>query len=193
VASRYAFALAVLGALPVALGAQTALTPADTEAQQMGLQMAIACNPRRQGELQGSESTIRRTSDALAGTAVYSRTAEGTLLSLEQYDESLEGHCLVFGWFGGAYAIGRHPVDQLSMRAMEEEQASGERSFYSWGAVRSTAENATLLVESGTVEILTVEPGRVTGTFELTGALVEGNSRTVAVTWSGSFSAVEGE
>jgi hypothetical protein len=177
-------------ALPMALLAQE---PADIEAQQMGLQMAIACNPRRQGEIQGSESTVRRASDALAGTAVYSRTAEGTFLSLEQYDEALEGHCIVFGWFGGAYAIGRHAISRLSMRAMEEEQASGERSFYSWGAVRSTTENSMLMVESGSVEILTIEPGRVTGTFELRGALVEGTARAGEVTWSGSFSAVEGE
>lgn len=184
-------------ALPMSLRAQAltgpGLSPADTEAQSMGLQMAIACNPRRQGELQGSESTVRRASDALAGTAVYSRTAEGTFLSLEQYDESLEGHCLVFGWFGGAYAVGRHPISRLSMRAMEEEQASGERSFYGWGAVRSTAENLVLMVESGSVEILTVEQGRITGTFELMGALVEGNARAGEVTWSGSFNAVEGE
>jgi hypothetical protein len=190
-----AFALAVLCVLPLGARAQTgeALTPADTEAQQMGLQMAIACNPRRQGELQGSESTVRRASDALPGTAVFSRTAEGTFLSLEQYDEAFEGHCLVFGWFGGAYALGRHPISRLSMRAMEEEQASGVRSFYTWGAVRSTAENVMLMVDSGSVEILTIEQGRIIGTFELTGALVDGNTRAGEVTWSGSFSAVEGE
>jgi hypothetical protein len=185
-------ALAVLSMWTPAL-AQSSLTPADIEAQQMGLALAVGCNPRRQGELIGSESTIRRAADALSGTAVYSRTAEGTLLSLENYDEALEGHCLVLGWFGGDYATGRHAITPLSMRAMEEEQASGVRSFYAWGAVRSTAESAMLNVQSGTIEILTVEPGRVTGTFELTGFLVEGTARTGDVTWSGSFSAVEGE
>jgi len=155
--------------------------------------LAVGCNPRRQGELVGSESTIRRATDALAGTAVYSRSAEGTLLSLENYDESLEGHCLVFGWFGGDYATGRHAIAQLSMRAMEEEQASGVRAFYAWGAVRSAAEQSTLMVQSGHIDVVSVEAGRVTGTFELTGYLVVGNERTGDATWSGSFSAVEGE
>lgn len=190
----FAFAATLLVAGDVrGQAAARALTREETEAQQMGLQMAVACNPRRQGELQGSESTIRRPTDALAGTAVYRRTAEGTFLSLEQYDEALEGHCLVFGWFGGDYAPGRYAIHQLSMRAMEEEQASGERSFYTWGAVRSTGESSMLMVQSGTIEILTFEPGRLTGTFELTGFLVDGSARGADVTWSGSFSAVAGE
>lgn len=174
-------------------GSAPALTPQDNEAQQMGLQMAVACNPRRQGGVVGSESTIRRTADALAGTAIFSRGAEGTFLSLEQYDESLEGHCLVFGWFGGDLAPGRYRITRLSMQAMEEEQASGDRSFYSWGAVRSTGENTMLVAESGTLEILSVEPGKITGSFELGGFLVDGNVRGEGVAWSGSFSAVEGE
>lgn len=174
-------------------GPASALTPQDNEAQQMGLQMAVACNPRRQGEVVGSESTIRRASDALAGTAIFSRSAEGTLLSLEQYDEALEGHCLVFAWFGGDLAPGRYRITRLSMRAMEEEQASGERSFYTWGAVRSTGENSMLLAESGMLEILSTEPGKITGSFELSGFLVDGTSRGDDVAWSGSFSAVEGE
>jgi hypothetical protein len=196
---RFRFApFALVAALLIPSGARGqaatgTLTREEAEAQQMGLQMAFACNPRRQGELQGSESTVRRASDALAGTAVFSRTAEGTFLSLEQYDEALEGHCLVFGWFGGDYAPGRYAIQQLSMRAMEEEQASGERSFYTWGAVRSTGENSMLMVQSGTIEILTFELGRLIGTFELTGFLVEGSARGADATWSGSFSAVEGE
>jgi hypothetical protein len=99
----------------------------------------------------------------------------------------------VFGWFGGELAPGRYAIGQLSMRAMEEEQASGQRAFYTWGAVRSTTENAMVLTSSGMLEILTVETGRVTGTFELMGALVEDNVRTREVSWSGSFSAVEDE
>jgi hypothetical protein len=174
-------------------GPALALTPQDNEAQEMGLEMAVACNPRRQGEVVGSESTIRRASDALAGTAIFSRSAEGTFLSLEQYDEALEGHCLVFGWFGGDLVPGRYRVTRLSMRAMEEEQASGDRSFYSWGAVRASDENSMLLAESGTLEILSVEPGQITGSFELSGFLVDGNARGDGVAWSGSFSAVEGQ
>ncbi len=159
----------------------------------MGLQMAVACNPRRQGETVGSESTIRRANDALTGTAILSRGAEGTFLSLEQYDEALEGHCLVFGWFGGDLAPGLYRVARLSMQAMEEEQASGDRSFYSWGAVRSSGENSMLLAESGTLEISSVEQGRVTGRFELRGFLVEGGARGDGITWAGTFNAVEGE
>jgi hypothetical protein len=79
------------------------------------------------------------------------------------------------------------------MRAMEEEQSTGQRSFYAWGAVRSNGEMSTLTVRAGTLEVLAVEPGRVTGTFEVTGFLVEGADRTADVTWSGSFGAVEGE
>ncbi|MEQ1857805.1 MAG: hypothetical protein ABL963_15225 [Longimicrobiales bacterium] len=189
------FAAAVLGLMaPRAAHAQAptapALTREEAEAQSMGLEMAFACNPRRQGETVGSESTIRRAADALAGTAILSRTAEGTFLSLEQYDDALEGHCLVFGWFGGDLATGRYPITQLSMSAMEEEQTSGVRSFYVWGAVRSTAENAMVMGQSGAIEILGVDAATVTGSFELAGFLVADNARTGDATWSGSFSAV---
>ncbi|MBM4185162.1 MAG: hypothetical protein FJ207_13260 [Gemmatimonadetes bacterium] len=178
--------------LPVRAYAQsgTALTREELEAQSMGLEMAIACNPRRQGEVQGSESTIRRQADALAGTAILSRSAEGTFLSLEQYDDALEGHCLVFGWFGGDLATGRYPIIQLSYRAMEEEQSSGERSFYAWGAVRASQENSMIMALSGTLEVLSVEASAISGTFELAGFLVEGSARTGDVRWAGSFSAV---
>ena len=168
------------------------LTPEELEAQQMGLEMAIACNPRRQGLTEGSQSTIRRGPEALRGTAISSRSAQGTFLSLEEYDDALEGHCLVFGWFGGDLAPGSYRITRLAYRAMEEELASGNRSFFTWGAVRAREENSILVAESGTLEILTVEPGRITGTFELTGFVVDGATRT-DVAWAGSFSAVEGE
>ena len=168
------------------------LTPEEREAQQMGLEMAIACNPRRQGLTEGSQSTIRRGPEALRGTAISSRSAQGTFLSLEEYDDALEGHCLVFGWFGGDLAPGRYRISRLAYRAMEEELASGDRSFFSWGAVRAREENSILVAESGELSILTVEPGRITGTFELTGFVVDGAARTDVV-WAGSFSAVEGE
>ena len=196
--NRFATAcLLAVGALlvPVAAHAQAASTPAlsreESEAQSMGLEMAIACNPRRQGEVQGSESTIRRASDALSGTAILSRTAEGTFLSLEQYDDALEGHCLVFGWFGGDLAPGRYAIAQLSYRAMEDEVTTGERSFYTWGAVRSATDNSMFMGRTGSVEISAIEGGTITGSFELTGFLVEGSTRTGEVTWAGSFRAVE--
>ncbi len=190
-----AFAAALVGFLaPPAAHAQapatSALTRDESEAQEMGLEMAFACNPRRQGEVVGSESAVLRAADALAGTAILSRTAEGTFLSLEQYDDALEGHCLVFGWFGSDLAPGRYPIAQLSMSAMEEEQASGVRSFYVWGAVRSTAENAMLVARSGSLEILGVDAATVTGTFELVGFLVAESTRAGDASWSGSFSAV---
>lgn len=158
----------------------------------MGLELAVACNPRRQGLTEGSQSTIRRESDALAGTAILNRSAEGTFLSLEEYDEALEGHCLVFGWFGGDLAPGSYRISRLAYRTMEEDLASGSRSFFSWGAVRAREENSMLVAESGTLEIMTVEQGRITGSFELTGFVIDDGARTDVV-WAGSFSAVEGE
>ncbi|MSR19931.1 MAG: hypothetical protein EXR91_03000 [Gemmatimonadetes bacterium] len=173
-------------------GAGPTLTPEEREAQQMGLELAVACNPRRQGLTEGSQSTIRRESDALAGTAILNRSAEGTFLSLEEYDEALEGHCLVFGWFGGDLAPGSYRISRLAYRTMEEDLASGSRSFFSWGAVRAREENSMLVAESGTLEIMTVEQGRITGSFELTGFVIDDGARTDVV-WAGSFSAVEGE
>jgi hypothetical protein len=189
-------ALAAAMLMPTAALAQAAtgptLTPEEGEAQQMGLEMAVACNPRRQGLTEGSESTIRRESDALRGTAIFSRSAQGTFLSLEEYDDALEGHCLVFGWFGGDLAPGSYRISRLAYRTMEEELTSGSRSFFSWGAVRAREENSMLVAGSGTLEIMTVEPGRITGTFELSGFVVDGAART-DVLWGGSFIAVEGE
>jgi hypothetical protein len=196
--SQFLTGLALAGAMltPTATHAQGApgptLTPEEREANDMGVEMAIACNPRRQGLTEGSQSTIRRGLEALRGTAIVSRGAEGTFLSLEEYDEALEGHCLVFGWFGGDLAPGSYRISRLAYRTMEEELASGDRSFFTWGLVRASGENSMLVAGSGTLEILTVEPGRITGTFELTGFAVDGATRT-DVSWAGSFSAVEGE
>ncbi len=196
--SPYLTGLALAAALltPATAHAQDpagpALTPEEREANEMGTAMAIACNPRRQGLTEGSQSTIRRGPEALRGTAIVSRSAEGTFLSLEEYDEALEGHCLVFGWFGGDLAPGSYRISRLAYRTMEEELASGDRSFFTWGLVRARGENSMLVAGSGTLEIQTVEPGRITGTFELTGFVVDGAVRT-DVSWAGSFSAVEGE
>jgi hypothetical protein len=51
------------------------------------------------------------------------------------------------------------------------------------------------VVESGTVDIAVGESGRITGTFELRGFLVDGGSSrwTGDAAWAGSFSALEGE
>jgi hypothetical protein len=189
-------AFTAMALIPISVRAQAAaaptLTSEEREAQQMGLEMAVACNPRRQGLTEGSQSTIRRESDALSGTAIVSRSAEGTFLSLEQYDEALEGHCLVFGWFGGALAPGRYRISRLAYRTMEEELASGSRSFFSWGAVRAREENSMLVAASGTLEILTIESGATTGSFDLTGFVIDAGVRTDVV-WAGSFRAVEGE
>ena len=182
--------------IPAAARAQDAavppLTPEEREANNMGVEMAIACNPRRQGLTQGSQSTIRRESDALAGTAILSRSAQGTFLSLEEYDDALEGHCVVFAWFGGDLAPGTYRISRLAYSTMEEEVASGDRSFFSWGLVRARGENSMLVAASGTLEIATVEAGRMTGSFELAGFVVDGAVRRDVV-WEGSFTAVEGE
>ncbi|MGE0158583.1 MAG: hypothetical protein AB7T31_04170 [Gemmatimonadales bacterium] len=195
--TSFAAAFVLLGSgLPSAVRAQTAgtaLTAEQREAQAMGLEMAFACSPRRHGEATGSTSTIRREADALAGTAVHFSSIEGTFLALEEYDEALDGHCLVFGWWGGDLAPGTYAVAPLAMSAMEQEQMSGEHAFYSWGAVRTTGENMMILVESGSLTLERVEAGLVTGSFELAGFAIEGNARGAALRWAGSFSAVEGE
>ena len=183
-------------AIPASSGAQAsdpALTPDEREAQAMGLEMAFACSPRRHGEATGSTSTIRRETDALAGTAVYFGSIEGSFIALEEYDEALEGHCLVFGWWGDEFTPGTYRVARLSMGAMEQEESSGEHSFFAWGAVRSTGENMMILVESGSLTLETVGPEGFTGSFEIEGIVLEGNERGPELRWAGSFSAVEGE
>jgi len=180
-------------AVPAPSAAQAALTPEEREAQAMGLEMAFACSPRRHGEAAGSTSTIRREADALAGTAIYFSSIEGTFVALEEYDDSLDGHCLVFAWWGDDLAPGTYPVARLAMSAMEEEQTTGEHAFYVWGAVRTTAENIMILVESGTVTLDTFGPGAFTGSFEITGHVLEGDARGRELRWAGSFSGIEGQ
>jgi hypothetical protein len=174
-------------------GQAAALTPEEREAQAMGLEMAFACSPRRHGEAAGSTSTIRRESDALAGTAIYFSSIEGTFVALEEYDDSLDGHCLVFAWWGGDLSPGTYPVARLAMSAMEAEQTSGEHAFYAWGAVRMPQENIMILVESGSVTLETFGPGAFTGSFEIAGWVLEGNARGREIRWAGSFSGIEGE
>jgi len=171
------------------------LTAAEAEAYQMGLELAFGCSPRRHGEAAGSESTIRRERDALAGTAAHFRSVDGAYLVLEEYDESLAGHCLVMGWFGGALAPGRHGIGRLAMSTVEDEVASGAHSFFAMAAVRTASENVILVVEAGALDIRSVEGGRVEGTFEVRGFLTDpsGRNRVGDASWSGSFRAVRGE
>jgi hypothetical protein len=191
------FALAAL-ALPLAVQGQDSLprsvTLEESEAYQMSLELAFACSPYRHRRAQGSQSTIRRESDALSGTAIHFSRIEGTYLVLEQYDEELNGHCLVIGWFGGALEPGTYQLAQLAMRTVEEDVDAGDHSFFGMSAVRTSQENSIVVVESGTLAIASMESGRVSGTFELSGFLVDGGgaSRTADVSWAGSFVAVEG-
>jgi hypothetical protein len=182
-------ALLALGVAAPA-SAQTAgsgLTPEEREAQAMGLEMAFACSPRRHGEAAGTTSTIRREADALAGTSVYFRSIEGTFVALEEYDEALEGHCLVFGWWGDELAPGTYPVARLSMRAMESEETSGEHAFYAWGAVRTTGENMMIVVESGSLTLDAAPADTIIGSFDLTGFVIEDGARAEPLHWAGSF------
>ena len=138
-----------------------------------------------------TESVIQRGSDTLTGTASYLRSAEGTFLVLEHYDESLEGHCLVLGWFGGDLEPGSYRIRQLGMSALEAEVDGEDRSFYAMAAVRATAENSLLVTGSGSVEITTVQPGGLAGSFSIDGFTIEGGDRTDGVSWTGSFRAQE--
>jgi hypothetical protein len=191
---------AALGSTPAPAHPQTGagariLTPEESEAHQMSLELAFACSPRRHNQVAGSESTIRREGGALSGTAVHFRSVDGAYLVLEEYDEALAGHCLVIGWFGGELRTGRYDIGRLAMSTVEAEIASGNHSFFSMSAVRAPSENSILVVESGTVDIAVGESGRITGTFELRGFLVDGGSSrwTGDAAWAGSFSALEGE
>lgn len=189
-------ALAATWLIPAAAFAQVApsgLTPEESEAYEMGLELAFACSPRRHNQATGSESVIQRGPGQLLGTAAYFHSAEGTFLVLEEYDEDLAGHCLVFGWFGGALEPGRYAIDQLAYRTVEAELDAGRHSFFSMSAIRHPDENSILVAESGTLEIVSVGPGTMAGRFELAGFLVDGDARGGDVAWSGTFSALEGE
>jgi hypothetical protein len=175
--------------------APRALTPAESEAFEMGFELAFACSPRRHNQAAGSESTIRRERDVLAGTAVHFRSVDGAFLVLEEYDAALAGHCLVIGWFGGGLEPGRHGIDRLAMRTVEDEVDAGRHSFYAMSAVRTADENSVFVVESGTLDLRTVEGDRIEGTFELSGFLADANgaSRVSDAAWAGSFRALRGE
>jgi hypothetical protein len=169
------------------------LTLEESESYQMSMELAFACSPYRHRRADGSQSTIRRASDALPGTAVHFSSIEGTYLVLERYDQELDGHCLVIGWFGGTLEPGSHRIARLAMATVEAQAEAGDHSFFGMSAVRTPRENVIVVVESGTLEIVSKEEGRLTGTFELDGFVVEGGTdRVEDVTWAGSFVAVEG-
>ena len=157
----------------------------------MGLTLASFCNPARHRRMGETESVVQRDSGPLVGTASFLRSAEGTFLILEHYDESQEGHCLALGWFGGDLEPGRYAIRQLGISALEAEVSSEERSFYGMAAVRTAAESSVLVTESGSVDIATVQPGDISGNFSLSGFILEGASRTEGVAWTGSFRARE--
>lgn len=192
-----ALPLAAIFATPApgsAQGEPRRLTLEESEAYQMSMELLFACSPYRHRRADGSQSTIRRATDALPGTAVHFSSVEGTYLVLESYDEELNGHCLVIGWFGGPLEPGRHSVGQLAMSAIEEEIDAGDYAFYGMSMVRTAEESSVMVVAGGTLEIASMDEGRVTGSFELSGFLVDedGANRTGDATWSGSFIAVEG-
>ncbi len=186
-------ALSAACLLPVSGLAQAtaprSLTPAETEAYQMSLTLAGSCNPSRPGSMTGSESVIRRP-EPLDGTAAFLRSTDGTFLVLEQYNERSEGHCLVLGWFGGDLEPGRYAIQELAMSSMEAEVGADAHAFYGMFAVRSSAESMVFVAEAGDVELTAVEPGRVTGTFDLSGFVVQQSNRTRAATMEGSFTAL---
>ena len=169
------------------------MTPAESEAYQMSLEMTFVCNPQRHRSMQESESMIRRQTGDLAGTAAYLRSAEGTFLVLEGYDEDQAGHCLVLGWFGGDLEPGSYEVRALSMSVLEEEVDADSHSFFVFSAVRAPDESATLVTQRGSVAIESIEDGTVSGSFELAGFTVSSQERVNDVALEGSFRAFEGE
>ena len=166
------------------------LAPQEAEAHEMSLTLAaVGCSPRRHNNVEGSESIIERDPEPLVGTAAFYRNFEGTFIVLEEYDEELWGHCLAFGWFGGALEPGRYRIRQLSLGTVEAEVGAEDHSFFSMAAIRNEDENSILVIESGTIEIVTIEPGRITGSFDLSGFLLDGATRTDDIAWRGSFRA----
>lgn len=169
------------------------MSPAEREAYDMGLQMQFPCNPARHRSMPDSESLIERSAGELTGTAALLRTAEGTFLVLEGYDESQAGHCMVLAWFGRELAPGSYRIRRLSMAAMEEEMDSGDHSFFVFSAVRSPDESATLVGDSGSLQIDSIDSGTLTGSFELTGFTINSQERHDDVAVNGSFRALSSD
>lgn len=188
-----AVTLVLAGPGPAAAQAAGAppMSPEEAEAYQMGLEMSFVCNPQRHRSMVGSESHIQRGDEALEGTAALVPTAEGTFLVLEGYDEDLAGHCLVLAWFGGALEAGEYPIRRLAMSAMEEELDEHRHSFFAWSAVRAPEESSMLVTDSGSLRIDSMNADGPSGSFDLSGFVLEGDARTEDVRWEGTFTAVE--
>jgi hypothetical protein len=168
------------------------MTPAEAEALQMSSQMTFVCNPQRHLAMPAeSRSIIERANGPLQGSASYLRSAEGTFLVLEGYDDNQAGHCLVLAWFGGDLEPGRYPIRRLSMAAMEEEVGTATPSFFTFSAVRAPTESHTMVAQGGSLELQSVAGGAVTGTFELQGFTISSQERVDDVALEGSFTAVE--
>lgn len=185
---------AVLTAAPLAAQATPApgLTAEEIEARDMGLEMVFACSPRRHNQAGGSESLIERPWGVLPGTAVFFHGVEGSFIVLEEYDESLAGHCLVLGWFGGPLRPGRYAVNRLAQRTVDAEHAADRHSFFATALVRRTDENGVFLAVRGTLELVTVEARATRGTFEIAGVFAAEGAPKESVVWRGSFRAVSG-
>jgi hypothetical protein len=193
---RPLFVAALLAALPAPSLAQTGsgpeLAPAEAEAYQMGLEMTFVCNPSRHRTMTTiSSSSISRPAGTLPGTAAFLRSAEGSFLVLEGYDEQMAGHCMVLAWFGGDLEPGRYPIRRLAMDAMEEEVAAPSHSFFTLGAVRSPDESSVLVADSGTLSLDSMDSGTLKGSFDVRGFVVAGGARTDGVSWEGTFTALE--
>ena len=167
------------------------MTPGEAEAQEMGLTLASFCSPARHRAMGESQSVVDRGAEPLTGTASFLRSAEGTFLVFEHYDESLEGHCVVLGWFGGDLVSGPYRIQALAMSSLEAEVMGENRSFYAMAAVRTADESSIFVTEAGTLEIGTVEAGGLTGSFSLEGFVIEGDVRTDGMGWTGTFTARE--
>jgi hypothetical protein len=165
------------------------LTPDETEAYQMSQTLSGSCSPPRQASMSGSESVVRRP-EALEGTAAFVQDIQGTFLVLEHYSESLEGHCLVLAWFGGPLAPGHYRIAELADSAMDADLSADTHSFFSMFAIRSSAESSVLVVDSGSVDLTKVDGSNVTGTFEVSGFVVQQSTRVHDATMQGSFAAV---
>jgi hypothetical protein len=185
-----AWMVALSSAVAAQGGGGPPMAPAEAEAYQMGLEMTFVCNPQRHRGLADSESLIVRDAGSLPGTAAFLRSAEGTFLVLEAYDDQAAGHCMVLAWFGGALGPGRYPIRRLGMTTMEEEVGSQGHSFFALAAVRSPEENWMLVTDSGTLEVLSMAAGAPAGTFELTGFALQGATRADGVAVRGTFSAL---
>ena len=189
--------LAVALTLPASARGQAAggpqMTEPELEAYEMSTQLTFVCSPQRHASMPASESTIRRPAGPLEGTAAYLRSAEGTFLVLEGYNENAAGHCMVFAWFGGDLAPGAYEVRQLSMAAMEEEAGTDRHSFFTFSAVRAADESATLVSQGGFLRIDSVSSGAVSGSFELSGFTVNSEERVDGVRLAGAFTALAGD